>query len=102
MAKQLQFNEEARKSLVAGVEKISRAVMATLGPKGRLVVLDKKFGSPTVTKDGVSVAREIELENPFENLGAQLLKEVATKTNDVAGDGAPPLPFLPGPLSRKA
>ena len=87
MAKQLQFNEEARKSLVTGVEKISRAVMATLGPKGRLVVLEKKFGSPTVTKDGVSVAREIELENPFENLGAQLLKEVATKTNDVAGDG---------------
>ncbi|NLA98560.1 MAG: chaperonin GroEL, partial [Spirochaetales bacterium] len=87
MAKQLQFNEEARKSLVTGVEKISRAVMATLGPKGRLVVLDKKFGAPTVTKDGVSVAREIELENPFENMGAQLLKEVATKTNDVAGDG---------------
>ncbi|MGH0054385.1 MAG: chaperonin GroEL [Sphaerochaetaceae bacterium] len=87
MAKQLQFNEEARKSLVAGVEKISRAVMATLGPKGRLVVLDKKFGAPTVTKDGVSVAREIELEDPFENMGAQLLKEVATKTNDVAGDG---------------
>ncbi len=87
MAKQLQFNEEARKSLVAGVEKISRAVMATLGPKGRLVVLDKKFGAPTVTKDGVSVAREIDLENPYENMGAQLLKEVATKTNDVAGDG---------------
>jgi chaperonin GroEL len=87
MAKQLQFNEEARKSLVTGVEKISRAVMATLGPKGRLVVLDKKFGAPTVTKDGVSVAREIELDNPFENMGAQLLKEVATKTNDVAGDG---------------
>lgn len=87
MAKQLQFNEEARKSLVAGVEKISRAVMATLGPKGRLVVIDKKFGSPTVTKDGVSVAREVELEDPFENMGAQLLKEVATKTNDVAGDG---------------
>ncbi len=87
MAKQLQFNEEARKSLVAGVEKISRAVMATLGPKGRLVVIDKKFGAPTVTKDGVSVAREIELEDPFENMGAQLLKEVATKTNDVAGDG---------------
>ncbi|HKM07038.1 MAG TPA: TCP-1/cpn60 chaperonin family protein, partial [Sphaerochaeta sp.] len=87
MAKQLQFNEEARKSLVAGVEKMSRAVMATLGPKGRLVVIDKKFGAPTVTKDGVSVAREIELENPFENMGAQLLKEVATKTNDVAGDG---------------
>ena len=87
MAKQLQFNEEARKSLVAGVEKISRAVMATLGPKGRLVVIDKKFGAPTVTKDGVSVARDVELENPFENMGAQLLKEVATKTNDVAGDG---------------
>ena len=87
MAKQLQFNEEARKSLVNGVEKISRAVMTTLGPKGRLVVLDKKYGAPTVTKDGVSVAREIVLENPFENMGAQLLKEVATKTNDVAGDG---------------
>ncbi|MHC1691713.1 MAG: chaperonin GroEL [Sphaerochaetaceae bacterium] len=87
MAKQLQFNEEARKSLVAGVEKISRAVKVTLGPKGRNVLIDKKFGSPTVTKDGVTVAREIELEDPFENMGAQLLKEVATKTNDVAGDG---------------
>ncbi|MFA6844605.1 MAG: chaperonin GroEL [Sphaerochaetaceae bacterium] len=87
MAKQLQFNEEARKSLVRGVEKISHAVMITLGPKGRLVVLDKKYGAPTVTKDGVSVAREVELEDPFENMGAQLLKEVATKTNDVAGDG---------------
>ncbi len=87
MAKQLQFGEESRKSLVNGVEKISRAVMTTLGPKGRLVLLDKKFGAPTVTKDGVSVAREIELEDPFENMGAQLLKEVATKTNDVAGDG---------------
>lgn len=87
MAKQLQFNEEARKSLVNGVEKISRAVMTTLGPKGRLVLLDKKYGAPTVTKDGVSVAREIELEDPFENMGAQLLKEVASKTNDVAGDG---------------
>ncbi|HOE89224.1 MAG: 60 kDa chaperonin [Spirochaetes bacterium ADurb.Bin315] len=87
MAKQLQFSEEARRSLLNGVEKISRAVMATLGPKGRLVVLDKKFGAPNVTKDGVTVAREIELEDPFENMGAQLLKEVATKTNDVAGDG---------------
>ncbi|MGN0906886.1 MAG: chaperonin GroEL, partial [Bullifex sp.] len=84
---QLQFNEEARKSLVNGVEKISKAVMTTLGPKGRLVLLDKKYGAPTVTKDGVSVAREIELEDPFENMGAQLLKEVASKTNDVAGDG---------------
>ena len=87
MAKQLQFNEEARKSLVNGVEKISKAVMTTLGPKGRLVLLDKKYGAPTVTKDGVSVAKEIELEDPFENMGAQLLKEVAAKTNDVAGDG---------------
>ncbi|MCF7943427.1 MAG: chaperonin GroEL [Spirochaetia bacterium] len=87
MAKQLQFDEKARRSLVAGVEKISNAVKVTLGPKGRNVLLDKKFGAPTVTKDGVSVAKEIELEDPFENMGAQLLKEVATKTNDVAGDG---------------
>ncbi len=87
MAKQLQFNEEARRSLVAGIEKLSKAVKVTLGPKGRNVLIDKKFGAPTVTKDGVSVAREIELEDPFENMGAQLLKEVATKTNDVAGDG---------------
>jgi chaperonin GroEL len=87
MAKQLQFNEDARKALVVGVEKLSRAVKVTLGPKGRNVLIDKKFGAPTVTKDGVSVAREIELEDPFENMGAQLLKEVATKTNDVAGDG---------------
>jgi len=87
MAKQLQFNEEARRALVQGVEKLSRAVKVTLGPKGRNVLIDKKFGAPTVTKDGVSVAREIELEDPFENMGAQLLKEVATKTNDVAGDG---------------
>ncbi len=87
MAKQLLFTEEARRSLLAGVEKLSRAVMVTLGPKGRNVLLDKKFGAPTVTKDGVSVAREIELEDPFENMGAQLVKEVAVKTNDVAGDG---------------
>ncbi len=87
MAKQLKFNEEARKALVDGVEKISKAVMTTLGPKGRLVLLDKKYGAPTVTKDGVSVAKDIELEDPFENMGAQLLKEVASKTNDVAGDG---------------
>lgn len=87
MAKQLQFNEEARRALIVGVEKLSRAVKVTLGPKGRNVLIDKKFGAPTVTKDGVSVAREIELEDPFENMGAQLLKEVATKTNDVAGDG---------------
>lgn len=87
MAKQLQFNEEARKSLVSGVEQISKAVMVTLGPKGRTVLLDKKYGAPTITKDGVTVARDVELEDPFENMGAQLVKEVASKTNDVAGDG---------------
>ena len=87
MAKQLLFNEEARRKLLAGVEQISKAVKVTLGPKGRNVLLDKKFGAPTVTKDGVSVAKEVELSDPFENMGAQLLKEVATKTNDVAGDG---------------
>ncbi|HON89597.1 MAG TPA: chaperonin GroEL, partial [Spirochaetales bacterium] len=87
MAKQLMFSEEARKKLLSGVEQISRAVKVTLGPKGRNVLLDKKFGAPTVTKDGVSVAKEVELEDPYENMGAQLLKEVATKTNDVAGDG---------------
>ncbi len=87
MAKQLMFEEEARKKLLSGVEQISQAVKVTLGPKGRNVLLDKKFGAPTVTKDGVSVAKEIELQDPFENMGAQLLKEVATKTNDVAGDG---------------
>ncbi|MDR1574923.1 MAG: chaperonin GroEL [Treponema sp.] len=87
MAKQLLFNEEARRKLLAGVEQISRAVKVTLGPKGRNVLLDKKFGAPTVTKDGVSVAKEVELADPYENMGAQLLKEVATKTNDVAGDG---------------
>ncbi|MGP1415015.1 MAG: chaperonin GroEL [Treponema sp.] len=87
MAKQLLFNEEARKALLSGVEQISNAVKVTLGPKGRNVLLDKSFGAPTVTKDGVSVAKEVELENKVENMGAQLLKEVATKTNDVAGDG---------------
>ena len=87
MAKQLQFDESARKALLKGVEKLSAAVKVTLGPKGRNVVLDKKFGAPTVTNDGVTIAKEIELEEPFENMGAQLLKEVATKTNDVAGDG---------------
>ena len=87
MAKQLKFDEEARRALLHGVEKMSNAVKVTLGPKGRNVVLDKKFGAPTVTNDGVTIAKEIELEDPFENMGAQLLKEVATKTNDIAGDG---------------
>src|ERR1044072_4651093 len=85
-AKQLVFDETARQALLKGVNKLAKAVVATLGPKGRNVVLDKKFGSPTVTKDGVTVAKEIELEDPYENMGAQLCKEVASKTNDVAGD----------------
>src|SRR6202163_2159117 len=87
MAKQLEFDEEARRSLKKGIDILAGAVKSTLGPKGRNVALDKKFGSPTVTHDGVTVAKEIQLENPFENMGAQLLKEAATKTNDVAGDG---------------
>jgi len=86
-AKELGFDVEARAQLKAGVDKLARAVKVTLGPKGRNVVLDRKFGSPTVTKDGVSVAKEIELEDPIENMGAQMVKEVATKTSDVAGDG---------------
>src|SRR5712672_4676949 len=86
-AKQLQFDEHARHALLRGVEKLSRAVKATLGPRGRNVVLDKKFGSPTITKDGVTVAKEIELEDPRENMGAQRVREVASKTSDVAGDG---------------
>ena len=87
MAKQLKFDEAARRSLEAGVNKLADAVKVTLGPKGRNVVLDKKWGAPTITNDGVSIAKEIELEDHFENMGAQLVKEVATKTNDVAGDG---------------
>lgn len=86
-AKQLLFDEAARHALLRGVEKLSRAVKATLGPAGRNVVLDKKFGSPTITKDGVTVAKEIELEDPYENIGAQLVREVASKTSDIAGDG---------------
>lgn len=87
MAKQILFNEEARRALGKGVDALANAVKVTLGPKGRNVVLDKKFGAPTITNDGVTIARDIELEDPFENMGAQLVKEVATKTNDVAGDG---------------
>src|SRR5213592_4531527 len=87
MAKQLVFDEDARRSLKKGIDILAVAVKSTLGPKGRNVALDKKFGAPTVTHDGVTVAKEISLENPFENIGAQLLKEAATKTNDVAGDG---------------
>src|SRR4030043_221798 len=87
MAKELKYNEDARRSLERGVNIIADAIKVTLGPKGRNVVLDKKYGAPTITNDGVTIAREIEIEDVFENAGVQLLKEVATKTNDVAGDG---------------
>ena len=101
MAKQLKFNEDARKSLVSGVEQIAKAVMTTLGPKGRTVLLDKKYGAPMITKDGVTVAREVELEDPFENMGAQLVKEVAAKTNDVAGDGTTTATVLAWAITRE-
>ena len=101
MAKILKFNEEARRGLEAGVNKLADAVKVTLGPKGRNVVLDKKFGAPTITNDGVSIAREVELEDPFENMGAQLVKEVATKTNDVAGDGTTTATVLAQALVRE-
>ena len=87
MAKKVLYNEEARSALLRGVDQLANAVKITLGPKGRNVVLDKKYGAPNIVNDGVSIAREIELKDPFENMGAQLVKEVATKTNDVAGDG---------------
>ena len=87
MAKQIIYGEEARKALQAGVDKLANTVKITMGPKGRNVVLDKKYGAPLITNDGVTIAKEIELEDAFENMGAQLVKEVATKTNDVAGDG---------------
>jgi chaperonin GroEL len=87
MAKQLVFQEDARRRLKVGIDMMAKAVATTLGPKGRNVALDKKWGAPTITHDGVTVAKEIELEDPYENMGAQLLKEAATKTNDIAGDG---------------
>src|SRR5262245_46480078 len=86
-AKELQFNSDARAARKAGVDQRAQAVKVTLGPKGRNVVIDRKFGSPTVTKDGVTVAKEVELKDPIENMGAQMVKEVATKTSDLAGDG---------------
>ncbi|WP_068153254.1 chaperonin GroEL [Rhodococcoides corynebacterioides] len=101
MAKQLEFNEAARRSLEKGVDKLADAVKVTLGPRGRHVVLAKAFGGPTVTNDGVSIAREVELEDPFENLGAQLVKSVATKTNDVAGDGTTTATVLAQALVRQ-
>ena len=101
MAKEIKFNEEARKGMEAGINKLSNTVKVTLGPKGRNVVLDKKFGSPLITNDGVTIAREIELEDPYENMGAQLVKEVATKTNDVAGDGTTTATILAQAIIRE-
>jgi len=101
MTKILKFNEDARRGLEAGVDKLADAVKVTLGPKGRNVVLDKKFGAPTITNDGVSIAREVELEDIFENMGAQLVKEVATKTNDIAGDGTTTATVLAQALVRE-
>ena len=87
MAKQIIYGEQSRQAILRGVNQLANAVKVTLGPKGRNVVLDKKFGSPTITKDGVTVAKEIELEDPYENMGAQMVREVASKTSDIAGDG---------------
>lgn len=101
MAKQLMFSEDARKKLLSGVEQISKAVMTTLGPCGRMVMMDKKYGSPVITKDGVSVAKEIELADPFENMGAQFVREVASKTNDDAGDGTTTATVLSYALVRE-
>jgi chaperonin GroEL len=101
MSKILKFDDEARRALEAGVNRLADAVKVTIGPKGRNVVLDKKFGAPTITNDGVSIAREIELEDPFENMGAQLVKEVATKTNDIAGDGTTTATVLAQALVRE-
>jgi chaperonin GroEL len=100
-AKQLQFDESARHTLLRGIEKLAKAVKATLGPSGRNVILDKKYGSPTITKDGVTVAKEIELEDPYENMGAQLVREVASKTSDVAGDGTTTATILAESIYRE-
>src|ERR1700720_1312400 len=101
MSKMLKFDEAARRGLEAGVNKLADAVKVTLGPKGRNVVIEKKFGAPTITNDGVTIAREVELDDPFENMGAQLVKEVATKTNDVAGDGTTTATVLAQVLARE-
>ena len=99
MAKEIKFNSDARDALKRGVDSLSNAVKVTLGPKGRNVVIDKKFGSPSITKDGVTVAKEIELENTIENMGAQMVKEVASKTADQAGDGTTTATILAQSLS---
>src|SRR5450756_2030271 len=101
MAKDLKYSEEARRALERGVDILADTVKVTLGPKGRNVVLDKKYGSPLITNDGVTIAKEIELEDHFENMGAQLVKEVATKTNDVAGDGTTTATLLAQAIIRE-
>ena len=101
MAKKIQYGEEARRSLEKGVNALADTVKITLGPKGRNVVLDKKYGAPLITNDGVTIAKEIELEDPFENMGAQLVKEVSTKTNDVAGDGTTTATLLAQAIVRE-
>ena len=101
MAKEIKYGADARKSLEAGVNKLADTVSVTLGPKGRNVVLDKSFGAPLITNDGVTIAKEIELEDAFENMGAQLVKEVATKTNDIAGDGTTTATLLAQALVRE-
>ena len=100
-AKQLKFQDEARRSILRGVEQLANAVKVTLGPKGRNVVLDKKFGAPLITKDGVTVAKEIELEDPYEDMGAQMVREVASKTSDVAGDGTTTATILAEAIYRE-
>lgn len=101
MAKQIAYGEEARKALMSGVDQLADTVKITLGPKGRNVVLDKKYGAPLITNDGVTIAKEIELDDPFENMGAQLVKEVSIKTNDVAGDGTTTATLLAQALIRE-
>ena len=101
MAKQIAYGEEARKSLMSGIDQLADTVKITLGPKGRNVVLDKKYGAPLITNDGVTIAKEIELDDPFENMGAQLVKEVSIKTNDVAGDGTTTATLLAQALIRE-
>jgi len=100
MAKQITYGEQSRQAILRGVNQLADAVKVTLGPKGRNVILDKKFGSPTITKDGVTVAKEIDLKNPLENMGAQMVREVASKTSDVAGDGTTTATVLAQAIAR--
>ena len=101
MAKMIVYGEDARKKLQSGIDLLANTVKVTLGPKGRNVVLGKKYGAPLITNDGVTIAKEVELEDPFENMGAQLIREVATKTNDVAGDGTTTATVLAPPITRE-